>query len=183
MAQRMLDEKTRAVELQNQTAENVFPQRSEGESEEDVDGESLGSRDTETESETEEEEYSDALPPPPKSVPRPKSTRGSNRKRAVGKGASKADEKPAAKRRGNYRSWVRYRVAIHQALRDAVFDRRKASQLLKTAHKIFVPSSVLGYYARKLSASFLSSSDASSFSENREKSRTYRNSLPKKRHT
>ncbi|WPS63623.1 33 kDa protein [Aviadenovirus phalacrocoracidae] len=99
MAQRMLDEKTRAVELQNQTAENVFPQRSEGESEEDVDGESLGSRDTETESETEEEEYSDALPPPPKSVPRPKSTRGSNRKRAVGKGASKADEKPAAKRR------------------------------------------------------------------------------------
>ncbi|BCZ16707.1 22kDa protein [Aviadenovirus bubonis] len=59
----------------------------------------------------------------------------------------------APKRRGNYRSWARYRVAICQALRDAVFDTRKASEIMKKAHKLYVPASVLGYYARKLSRS------------------------------
>ncbi|BBJ21553.1 encapsidation protein 22K [Crane-associated adenovirus 1] len=55
--------------------------------------------------------------------------------------------------RGKYRSWVQYRVIIHQALRDAVFDRKKASAILRDYHKVFIPPSVIGYYSRKLSAS------------------------------
>ncbi|ULR92066.1 22 kDa protein [Fowl aviadenovirus 4] len=54
--------------------------------------------------------------------------------------------------RGNYRSWARYRVAICQALRDTVFDRVQAAQVLKNTRQLYVPASVLAYYARKLLA-------------------------------
>ncbi|WGC84563.1 22 kDa protein [Fowl aviadenovirus 4] len=54
--------------------------------------------------------------------------------------------------RGNYRSWARYRVAICQALWDTVFDRVQAAQVLKNTRQLYVPASVLAYYARKLLA-------------------------------
>ncbi|ADM53806.1 22 kDa protein [Turkey adenovirus 1] len=65
-------------------------------------------------------------------------------------------ERATKKRRGNYRSWARHRVAICKALRDAVFDRRQAGQILKRTLRLYVPATVLGYYARKLCAGLLS---------------------------
>ncbi|AWT08535.1 protein 22K [Fowl aviadenovirus E] len=138
------------------------------------DGETLGSRDTEedlsTISEEEEEDLEEMekenIPPRPSSLPldgtrnrkrRSASSPGKELKRPPIRKRAKSDKDaetaPASKKRrprGNYRSWVRHRVAICQALRDAVFDRRLAAEILKRARGIFVPPTVLGYYARKL---------------------------------
>ncbi|ANJ02385.1 protein 22K [Fowl aviadenovirus 2] len=173
MAQRMLDEKTRVTEEPPPPSEEtdapfhtdgLYAAREAIES----DGETLGSQDTEedlsTISEEEEEEtYEEAE----KENIAP--SRGASRKRRSASSLEKTLPRPPLRKksrnnadegnaqglrkrrpRGNYRSWVRHRVAICQALRDAVFDRKMAAEILKRAHGLFVPPTVLGYYARKL---------------------------------
>ncbi|WXH80956.1 MAG: 22 kDa protein [Psittacine adenovirus 12] len=102
----------------------------------DIDGESLGSQDSLSEI-SEDEEYHTPPPPPQK-------------KRRQSSYAKTAEKAAAPRTRGNYRSWARYRVTICEALRDAVFDKPKAAQILKRAHGVYVPPSVLTYYQRKL---------------------------------
>lgn len=60
-----------------------------------------------------------------------------------------AVERPKRRSRGNYASWARYRVDIYNALRDAVFNRSIAAKLLKS-QGIFIPTSVLAYYAKQI---------------------------------
>nr|WJJ54619.1 MAG: 22K protein [Otus scops adenovirus] len=148
--------------------EELPPDTSSLQSEEDIDGESLGSQDT-TSGMSEDSEgemspvFEDPITPqtsPQKSAKRPrKSYADRKRKTETAKREQETPQKPrlprtaasVPKRRGNYRSWARYRVAICQALCDAVFDSRKAAEILKNTQKLYVPASVLGYYARKLS--------------------------------
>nr|WGL40812.1 22K [Tawny frogmouth aviadenovirus A] len=151
MAQRMLEQKARCLE----TGETSRPASSLPSEDEDIDGESLGSQDTDyltpsSEDETLEETAPSSTQQPPKRAKRRPPARSSPAPAAA---APKAPRQPAApKRRGNYRSWARHRVAIHQALRDAVFDRRQAAVILKRVHRLYVPAAVIGYYARKLSS-------------------------------
>ena len=174
MAQRMLDEKTRVTEEPPPPSEETdAPFHTDGlyvaREAIESDGETLGSQDTEedlstiSEEEEEEEAYEEAekenIPP----------SRGASRKRRAASSLEKTLTRPPLRKksrnnadegnaqgprkrrpRGNYRSWVRHRVAICQALRDAVFDRKMAAEILKRAHGLFVPPTVLGYYARKL---------------------------------
>lgn len=86
-------------------------------------------------------------PPAPETQELPTSTEELEDPRPSAGGKSKRQN------RGRYRSWAKYRVAIHKALVNAVFDRRKAAEMLKRRLRLFVPCSVLGYYARKLSPS------------------------------
>ncbi|QJP03684.1 22K [Aviadenovirus cerasi] len=150
------------------------------------DGETLGSQDTEEEdplstiSEEEEEETEEAekenVPPSrghlerrrsasslEKTLPRPPAKKEIPQKLVSSGNAAPGPQSDRRKPRGNYRSWVRHRVAICQALRDAVFDRKLAAEILKRVHGLFVPPTVLGYYARKLLD--LTDDDSDSFSE------------------
>ncbi|ANJ02422.1 protein 22K [Fowl aviadenovirus 3] len=172
MAQRMLDEKTRITE-EPPADESDAPFRTDVPYEDreatETDGETLGSQDTEEglstiseeEEEEEEEEPNEAekenIPPP---GPARKRRSGSSLEKTLTRPPLRKKPRsntentvPASKKRrprGNYHSWVRHRVVICQALRDAVFDRRMAAEILKRAHGLFVPPTVLGYYARKL---------------------------------
>ncbi|APY28360.1 ORF13 [Psittacine aviadenovirus B] len=93
-------------------------------------------------SEISEEEYRSPSPPlPPKKRRQPSSGRNAPRPSA---------QKP----RGKYRSWAKYRVIICEALRDAVFDKTKAAQILKRAYGVYVPPAILSYYEKKLTDSF-----------------------------
>ncbi|UKS51823.1 protein 33K [Falcon aviadenovirus A] len=132
--------------------------------EEDIDGETIGSQDTETEEEEDKEELTesqkeieDELNHPVVAEPQRKRRMRRSPPPIPPKRQSREHKDPPTKR-GNYSSWTRYRVDIYQALYEAVFDRRKAAELLKRRFRIFVPSSVLAYHARKLSSSFSSSS-------------------------
>ncbi|AGL34691.1 22K [Fowl aviadenovirus 5] len=139
----------------------------------ETDGESLGSEDTEEEdpltpiSEEEEEELEDEekenVPPPSQhrkrrrsafspdeTLTRPPIKNQKKKKLRSSEQAEPAPQSARRKRRGNYRSWVRHRVAICQALRDAVFDKKFAAEILKRAKRLFVPPGVLSYYARRL---------------------------------
>ncbi|WNM87681.1 22K [Fowl aviadenovirus A] len=167
MAQRMLDEKTRVTEagpeVYGESARSSFHE----EQEEDVsDGETLGSQDTTNGltdiSEEEEEENlfegNKENIPPPRRPPRNRRLRAAyslEEPLLPPSAATDKKSKKVPKRRGKYRSWAKHRVAICQALRDAVFDRKKAGEILKRGHRLFVPATVIGYYARKLSPSFL----------------------------
>uniref|UniRef100_A0AB38ZPD3 Encapsidation protein 22K n=1 Tax=Psittacine aviadenovirus B TaxID=2169709 RepID=A0AB38ZPD3_9ADEN len=137
MAQNMLREKVTVTE------EDAPPLSPPPTPSGDIDGESLGSQDSVSEiSEEEEEEYQ--TPPLP---PKPKKRRQSS--------YGKSGERPAARKpRGNYRSWSRYRVSICEALRDAVFDKTKAAQILKRESGLYVPPAILAYYQKKLTDSF-----------------------------
>ncbi|QEJ80778.1 22kDa protein [Southern Psittacara leucophthalmus aviadenovirus] len=166
MAQKMIDEKVRVVES---GPEPLQSQLRDLEQDADTDVESIGSQDTET---SESEEELEVLPPSKKArKPRGKSsldstkTQAEQRRRkrkpqkettATATPSNAENERPRERKRqnrGRYRSWARYRVVIHKALVDAVFDRVKAAEFLKKTHKLYVPSSVLGYYSRKLSPS------------------------------
>ncbi|AGX93313.1 22K [turkey adenovirus 4] len=170
MAQKMIDEKSRVSEGPPPPPEDEsavpFPMnpRYEPQEEPESDGESLGSQDSEeylstiSEEEEEEEEANKenmSLPPPLPRKRRSASYLGTTLTRPAIK-KSKPNEgvnfptPRKRKPRGNYRSWVRHRVAICQALRDAVFDKRFAAEILKRVRGIFVPPSILGYYSRKL---------------------------------
>lgn len=140
---------------------------------EDIDGESLGSQDTATEDEGEEEEEEDfralspvaeedetLLSPPslvtPQRPPRVRKQRQAQQPIPPPPKKTRRETKrdtASAPGRGKYRSWSRYRVDIHQALFEAVFDCRKAIELLKNRYRVFVPASVVSYYAKKLCSS------------------------------
>ncbi|APO40956.1 22 kDa protein [Pigeon adenovirus 2a] len=143
MAQAMLGLKTFATEKGD-------AHRTMEEEEEDIDGESLGSQDSVLEGETEDEMEKAELVE--------KETNIQSKKKSNHPMSQKRKSKTEVKNRGKYRSWARFRVIIHQALRDAVFDRKRAAEILKRGHRIYIPSSVIGYYARKLSPSISSSS-------------------------
>ncbi|AGX93345.1 22K [turkey adenovirus 5] len=141
MAQRMLDEKSRVSEPQDDDVS---------------DAETLGSRDTNDLSDVSEEEEEEELFDQKENVPPPRRERRKipqlqDESSTEPNTAKKAKRVP--KRRGKYQSWARHRVSICQALRDAVFDRKKAGEILKRGHRLFVPATVIGYYARKLSPS------------------------------
>ena len=174
MAQRMLDEKTRVTEEPPPPSEETdAPFHTDGlyAAREAIasDGETLRSQDPEddlstiSEEEEGEETYAEAaqenIPP----------SRGASRKRRSASSLEKTLPRPPLRKksrnnadegnaqglrkrrpRGNYRSWVRHRVAICQALRDAEFDRKMAADILTRAHGLYVPPTVLGYYARNL---------------------------------
>lgn len=166
MAQRMVDEKARAVEEPEVTTPAALVVGNLYNPEEATlsDAETLGSEDTETEEEeeeldqmstiSEEEEEDDSNKensPPPPLIPL-KRRRNTPSSRAAPSRRIRPQPLPDRPPRGNYRSWARYRVAICQALRDTVFDRVKAANVLKTTRQLYVPASVLAYYAKKLLA-------------------------------
>nr|QQD36946.1 encapsidation protein 22K [Pacific black duck aviadenovirus] len=68
------------------------------------------------------------------------------------KKSKKMNVEPNAKHRGKYNSWYMYRVDIYDALMNSVFNRELACKFLK-AKGIYVPPSILAYYARHLCAS------------------------------
>ncbi|AXB73017.1 hypothetical protein QKD39_gp43 [Psittacine adenovirus 1] len=134
MAQSMLNEKV-VVSEEPETTLSPPPTPSG-----DIDGDSLGSQDSLSEI-SDEGERSPSPPLPPKKRRQPSSRRI-------------APRPTAQKARGKYRSWARYRVIICEALRDAVFDKTKAAQILKRAYGVYVPSAILSYYEKKLTDSF-----------------------------
>ncbi|QJC19259.1 22K [Duck adenovirus 4] len=155
MAQRMVDEKTRAAEPPE--AESRTPMSEE----EDIDGESLGSQDTDFLSEEEEEDQQEQEQEEQETAHQQQKRERSSQtppsrtatpavKRRVTSSIEEVIVPKVAAKRGKYRSWARYRVAICQALRDTVFDRRQAAELLKRSRRLYVPPSVVAYYARKL---------------------------------
>ncbi|BCU79989.1 33kDa protein [Fowl aviadenovirus 4] len=181
MAQRMVDLKARASEppepeIYNPEEATESDGETLGSEDTDTEEDQMSTISEEEEEEEEDEAYSADLAgedkensPPPPTIPPKRSRKASSvapsqaLTRPPLRSNNTANTTGTARRirpqrlpdrapRGNYRSWARYRVAICQALRDTVFDRVQAAQVLKNTRQLYVPASVLAYYARKLLA-------------------------------